>query len=74
MPAPEVISFNWRVSQKCEGGACVSVGNRGKFILVRDIKHPDGPFVDYTAAAWEEFVDSIKKDTLTCDMISSLGG
>ena len=63
MPAfqPDANNVSWRVSQQCDGGACVAVGGWRQSILVGDIKQPGGPFVTYTAGAWEKFLGRVKK-------------
>lgn len=52
---------NWRISERCDGGACVMVGSQAGSIFVGNTKKPDGPYVIYTNSAWEKFLLSAKR-------------
>jgi len=58
MPLPQVASgdLSWRVSQRCDGGACVMVGHQGEFILVGDSALAGGNYISYTPATWNRFL------------------
>ncbi len=63
MPAlqPELNNVSWRVSKRCDGGACVVVGHRDESILVGNTTQPNGPYVIYTTAAWKRFLLGVKQ-------------
>ncbi|MDH6137422.1 hypothetical protein P3T37_006854 [Kitasatospora sp. MAA4] len=52
----------WRKSSysNADGGDCIEVddANPGR---VRDSKHPDGPRLDFTPAAWQSFVAAARE-------------
>ena len=54
----------WRRSARCNGGACVEVGQGQAVIGIRDTKAPDGPVLTFDARAWERFTASLKADLL----------
>ncbi len=48
---------NWRKSRiSANNGACVEIAQDDVVVLVRDSKHPSGPMLEFSAAAWEKFV------------------
>ncbi|QPP09892.1 DUF397 domain-containing protein [Streptomyces bathyalis] len=59
----DLSNSSWRKSSYSngQGGDCleVAVGVHG-FAPVRDTKRPDGPTLEFTAAAWSAFVDDVK--------------
>jgi hypothetical protein len=63
---PELISARWRRSSysNANGGNCVEVAeNVPGVVPVRDSKNPHGPVLVVPAAAWDAFVNSLKKQT-----------
>ncbi len=63
MPAlqPDFNSVSWRLSKRCDGGACIMVGHRDESILVGNTGQPGGPYIEYTTAAWKKFLLSVKR-------------
>jgi len=63
MPAlqPDFNDASWRVSKRCYDGGCVMVGHRDKSILVGDTAQLGGPYVTHSAAAWKNFLLSVKQ-------------
>lgn len=63
MPAfqPDVNNVSWRVSKRCDGGACIAVGRQEGAILVGNTAQSTGLYISYTADAWKEFVLKIKQ-------------
>lgn len=55
-PQPHVNNSSWRVSSRCDGGACVMVGHHEGAILIADAAQPNGPHIAYTLAAWRDFL------------------
>jgi hypothetical protein len=51
-PAPQ-----WRAASRCNNGECVEVAllPSGK-VGVRDNKNPDGPVLEFSVGAWEDFL------------------
>lgn len=58
---PDLDKVSWRVSQRCDGGACVVVGCQDKSIIVGNTIQPNGPHVTYSTAAWNKFLHSVKR-------------
>jgi len=50
----------WRVSSRCEGGACVEIGNGEAVVLVRDSKLERSPVLVVDAKAWARFTAGLK--------------
>jgi hypothetical protein len=50
----------WRRARRCEGGACVEIGNLGKLIVVRSSADPDGTSISLERDEWREFVAGVK--------------
>jgi Domain of unknown function (DUF397) len=63
MPALQLDLDNvcWRVSKRCDGGACVVVGSRDESIIVGNTTRPNGPYVIYTSDVWKKFLLSVKQ-------------
>ena len=60
----EPVDLCWRKSSYSGngGGNCVEVAsNLPDIVAVRDSKHPDGPTLACTRAAWSRFVQSMKQ-------------
>ncbi|MER6087781.1 DUF397 domain-containing protein [Streptomyces bluensis] len=61
---PELSSARWRRSSysNANGGACVEITDDFPGVVpVRDSKNPHGPVLVVPAAAWDEFVNSLKR-------------
>jgi predicted secreted Zn-dependent protease len=52
--------LTWRVSSKCESGACVKVAGDGDYVFVANTDMPDGPISRYTRAEWRQFLAGVK--------------
>ena len=53
----------WRKSKlSTANGQCVEVRARRGGVAVRDSKHPGGPHLTLTSAAWAAFLAEIKTD------------
>ncbi|MEV6589278.1 DUF397 domain-containing protein [Streptomyces acidicola] len=60
---PELNSARWRRSSysNANGGNCVEITDDFPGVVpVRDSKNPHGPVLVVPAAAWDEFVNSLK--------------
>lgn len=44
-----------------QGGNCVEAAFTSDGVLVRDSKDPDGPWLKFTGAEWDAFLDGAKK-------------
>jgi hypothetical protein len=66
MPAlqPDLDNVSWRISKRCDGGACIVVGYGDESILVGNTTRPNGPHITYTASAWKEFILRVKRGDL----------
>jgi hypothetical protein len=55
----------WRTSTYtgANGGNCVEVGHAGHLIAIRDTKDRGGPVLAISAAAWQQFVATVKPGT-----------
>jgi hypothetical protein len=53
---------NWRKStySDASGGQCVELASDDAAVLVRDTTDRDGGTLNFTAAAWQEFADSLR--------------
>ncbi|MFF3815410.1 DUF397 domain-containing protein [Streptomyces bluensis] len=61
---PELNSAHWRRSSysNTNGGDCVEITEDFPGVVpVRDSKNPHGPVLVVPAAAWDEFVNSLKR-------------
>jgi hypothetical protein len=56
-----VNNSGWRVSKRCDGGACVMVGRQKGSILVGNAAQPNGPHIAYTFAAWRNFLLGLRQ-------------
>ena len=56
--APE--GLTWRVSRRCDGGACVMVARDGELILIGSTTQPDGPKISFTKTEVAAFAAGIK--------------
>ncbi|HEY5400574.1 MAG TPA: DUF397 domain-containing protein [Trebonia sp.] len=54
--------MDWRKSTYSDsnGGACVETASGNGAVLVRDTTNRDGGTLGFTAAAWQEFADSLR--------------
>jgi Domain of unknown function (DUF397) len=54
--------MDWRKSTYSDsnGGDCVETASGSDVILVRDTTNRDGGTLGFTAAAWQEFTDSLR--------------
>ena len=60
---PELSTARWRKSSysNTNGGECVEIAENGPHLVpVRDSKNPHGPILVVPAAAWADFVNSLK--------------
>jgi uncharacterized protein DUF397 len=46
----------WRVSRRCESGACIKVARNGDAVIFGNTNDPDGTFSVYSWAEWKEFL------------------
>ncbi len=53
--------LEWQTSSHSANGHCVQVATPGQYVLVRDSKNPDGGVLEFPAATWQAFVDSLKR-------------
>jgi hypothetical protein len=60
-PGFEVLNASWRKSRRSvHSGACVEVASASGVIAVRDSVDHSGPRVQYTARAWQSFIEGAK--------------
>ena len=52
--------INWRISQRCDGGACVKIAQQDDSILIGDGSQLGSPYITCTAAEWTEFLLGVK--------------
>ena len=54
---------DWRKStySDASGGSCVELASDDAAVLVRDTTDRDGGTLGFTAAAWQEFTDSLRQ-------------
>jgi Domain of unknown function (DUF397) len=59
--------MDWRKSTYSDsnGGNCVETASGNSVILVRDTTNRDGGTLGFTAAAWQEFTDSLRLRSTT---------
>jgi hypothetical protein len=58
---------SWRKSSRSgsNGGSCVEVAiTSDRAVAVRDSKHPDGPVLVYSRAAWADFLHEVRAGSL----------
>jgi hypothetical protein len=53
-------NLDWRVSQACEGGACIQIARRGESILIGNTSQPEGPIGEFTTDEWRRFLIGAK--------------
>jgi predicted secreted Zn-dependent protease len=53
--------LDWRVSQRCEGGACIMVARKGDSVIFGNTQDPNGPVYAYTASEWQQFLAGAKQ-------------
>jgi Domain of unknown function (DUF397) len=59
----EVSGLQWRKARRSvNNGACVEVARVNGQVAIRDSKDPDGPILNYSAHAFQSFVDATRKD------------
>lgn len=70
---PSLESVIWTKSSFSDGGNnCVMVGRAdANFVGVRDSKAPELPPLIFSAAAWSEFLDTVKAKTTDGEIIAS---
>jgi Domain of unknown function (DUF397) len=51
----------WRKSSKSEFGGCVEVALGADTVCVRNSRDPDGPVLEFPAAAWDAFVAAVRE-------------
>jgi Domain of unknown function (DUF397) len=52
--------LTWHVSRTCDAGACIKVARQGESILIGNTNSPEGPFGEFTADEWRNFLDGVK--------------
>ncbi|WP_281369129.1 DUF397 domain-containing protein [Phytohabitans rumicis] len=53
--------MHWRKSTRSAGnGQCVEIATMSDGIAMRDSKDPEGPILQFRAATWRDFVDSLR--------------
>jgi hypothetical protein len=61
----EVLNASWRKSSwSVHNGACIEVTSAAGVIAVRDSVDCSGPRVQYTARAWQSFIEAAKQSDL----------
>jgi hypothetical protein len=50
----------WRISRKCESGACVEVGTVEDSVIVRNSADPDGAYFTFGRGEWQVFIARFK--------------
>jgi len=50
----------WRISSKCDAGACVGVARQGEFVVIGNTSNPDGPVSRFTIEKWSAFLAGVK--------------
>jgi hypothetical protein len=53
--------LSWRVSQSCEGGACIIVARSGDEIVFGRSNDVNGTTYAYTRTEWDAFVAGVKR-------------
>ncbi|MFD8065928.1 DUF397 domain-containing protein [Streptomyces parvulus] len=65
--APGLSTIRWRKSSysNADGGNCVEVADGfPEAMPVRDSKNPDGPVLELSTQAWDQFVNGLKHSSL----------
>lgn len=57
-------SLNWKVSLRCNGGACVQVADDGDMIFLGDTKNQAGTVFSCSRPQWQAFITQIKSGDL----------
>jgi predicted secreted Zn-dependent protease len=52
--------LTWRVSRTCDAGACIKVARKGESVLIGNTNKPEGPFGEFTADEWRQFLAGVK--------------
>jgi predicted secreted Zn-dependent protease len=52
--------LDWRVSRTCDGGQCIKVARKGKFVMIGSTSNPEGPVSKFTADEWRHFLAGAK--------------
>ena len=72
MSSTELPDLLWRKSSYSNGQAnCVEVASMKDghtIVAVRDSKAPDANGLAFTARAWQQFTDTVKHHTKSCDI------
>ena len=53
--------LEWYVSRTCDTGACVKVARKGDVVMIGNTNNPDGPFGEFTAEEWRQFLAGVKQ-------------
>ena len=48
--------LDWRVSQRCEGGACIMVARKGNSVIFHNAGTRRAPFYVHTASEWQQLL------------------
>jgi hypothetical protein len=51
----------WRRSSYCDANACVEFARMGDVVALRDSKDPRGPILQFSRAAWNDFVAGVNE-------------
>jgi Domain of unknown function (DUF397) len=51
----------WRMSKRCETGACVMIGIQGESVLVCSSADPGGACLTLGRDRWQEFIAELKR-------------
>jgi hypothetical protein len=54
----------WRRSSRCASTACIEIALGPTTVSVRDSEHPTGVRLDFTAPAWNAFLDQLRRGGL----------
>ena len=55
----------WRRSARCNGGACVEVGQGQAVVAVRDTRDREaGPVLTFDAGDWRAFTERLKREAV----------
>jgi len=60
-------SLAWRISSRCESGACVEVAPTTGGVAVRHSAQPEGPILHYSTAEWRAFLAGVQSGEFTFD-------
>ena len=56
----QTADLTWRVSRTCDAGACIKVARKGESVLIGNTDKPEGPFGEFTADEWRQFLAGVK--------------